>query len=395
MCELLPAACPVLTAAVTWRDVAAAVAKDSTLVCRVIAAALPDTLDHRAINTKRLELRDKVLENHTLALKTAQSIGCDVRVITEAALAAGEEAPLRLFLKQLKPAMERAGREAGARLATSRPASRSGSRASSRPPSTYGSPSKVAVGPIPEGVVVAAAGNSGENRGGGGNGDDGSNNESIADVSNGSSFGSMKLRAVAGNRAGDGRRMSMPVSVSSPALQSMAAQGGGNASGTNSPFGGVKLRPAGNRQGSAGSGPPDTASVPMRAKTGGGAQQHRRLSMPAFGGGASSFGGGGTPKTKTGQSALLGWCQQQADGYAVCPLPSPQNAVLGLVLHRFIVTSARLEIVTSTGASRPISPPSLQWRDVSCPCLGHLIAGQHLCSLLARCWLSQTQACMN
>ncbi|KAB0800212.1 hypothetical protein PPYR_05952 [Photinus pyralis] len=51
--------------------------KDGILLCKVINHSCPDTIDERAINKKNLTLYRK-LENLTLALSSAQSIGCNV-----------------------------------------------------------------------------------------------------------------------------------------------------------------------------------------------------------------------------------------------------------------------------------------------------------------------------
>ncbi|XP_018334938.1 plastin-2 [Agrilus planipennis] len=51
--------------------------KDGILLCKVINHSCPDTIDERAINKKNLTLYRK-LENLTLALSSAQAIGCNV-----------------------------------------------------------------------------------------------------------------------------------------------------------------------------------------------------------------------------------------------------------------------------------------------------------------------------
>ena len=51
--------------------------KDGILLCKVINHSCPDTIDERAINKKNLTLYTKH-ENLTLALYSAQSIGCNI-----------------------------------------------------------------------------------------------------------------------------------------------------------------------------------------------------------------------------------------------------------------------------------------------------------------------------
>ncbi|GJQ66980.1 putative calcium ion binding protein [Trypoxylus dichotomus] len=51
--------------------------KDGILLCKVINHSCPDTIDERAINKKNLTLYTR-LENLTLALSSAQAIGCNV-----------------------------------------------------------------------------------------------------------------------------------------------------------------------------------------------------------------------------------------------------------------------------------------------------------------------------
>ncbi|XP_045464700.1 plastin-2 [Harmonia axyridis] len=51
--------------------------KDGILLCKVINHSCPDTIDERAINKKNLTLYTQ-LENLTLALSSAQAIGCNV-----------------------------------------------------------------------------------------------------------------------------------------------------------------------------------------------------------------------------------------------------------------------------------------------------------------------------
>lgn len=51
--------------------------KDGILLCKIINHSCPDTIDERAINKKNLTTYTK-LENLTLSLSSAQSIGCNV-----------------------------------------------------------------------------------------------------------------------------------------------------------------------------------------------------------------------------------------------------------------------------------------------------------------------------
>lgn len=51
--------------------------KDGILLCKIINHSCPDTIDERAINKKNLTLYTK-MENLTLALNSAQAIGCNV-----------------------------------------------------------------------------------------------------------------------------------------------------------------------------------------------------------------------------------------------------------------------------------------------------------------------------
>lgn len=51
--------------------------KDGILLCKIINHSCPDTIDERAINKKNLTLYTKH-ENLTLALNSAQSIGCNI-----------------------------------------------------------------------------------------------------------------------------------------------------------------------------------------------------------------------------------------------------------------------------------------------------------------------------
>ncbi|XP_022901244.1 plastin-2 isoform X1 [Onthophagus taurus] len=62
--------------------------KDGILLCKVINHSCPDTIDERAINKKNLTLYTK-LENLTLALSSAQSIGCNVVNIDAHSLSKG------------------------------------------------------------------------------------------------------------------------------------------------------------------------------------------------------------------------------------------------------------------------------------------------------------------
>ncbi|XP_022258848.1 plastin-1-like [Limulus polyphemus] len=51
--------------------------KDGVLICKVINHSCPETIDERAINKKNLSVYTKH-ENLTLALNSAQSIGCNI-----------------------------------------------------------------------------------------------------------------------------------------------------------------------------------------------------------------------------------------------------------------------------------------------------------------------------
>ncbi|KAG6517826.1 hypothetical protein ZIOFF_021225 [Zingiber officinale] len=53
-------------------------AKDGVLLCKLINAAVPGTIDERAINTKRVLNPWERNENHTLGLNSAKAIGCTV-----------------------------------------------------------------------------------------------------------------------------------------------------------------------------------------------------------------------------------------------------------------------------------------------------------------------------
>lgn len=63
--------------------------KDGILLCKVINHSCPDTIDERAINKKNLTVYTK-LENLTLALISAQSIGCNIVNIDAHDLAKGK-----------------------------------------------------------------------------------------------------------------------------------------------------------------------------------------------------------------------------------------------------------------------------------------------------------------
>lgn len=63
--------------------------KDGVLLCKIINLACPDTIDERAINKKNLTLYRKH-ENLTLALNSAQSIGCNIVNIDAHDLAKGK-----------------------------------------------------------------------------------------------------------------------------------------------------------------------------------------------------------------------------------------------------------------------------------------------------------------
>ncbi|CAL5333831.1 unnamed protein product [Camellia sinensis] len=52
------------------------IAKDGVLLCKLINLAVPDTIDERAINTKRVLNPWERNENHTLCLNSAKAIGC-------------------------------------------------------------------------------------------------------------------------------------------------------------------------------------------------------------------------------------------------------------------------------------------------------------------------------
>lgn len=51
--------------------------QDGLIICKLINLAVPDTIDERAINKKHLNIYSK-LENLTLALMSAQAIGCNI-----------------------------------------------------------------------------------------------------------------------------------------------------------------------------------------------------------------------------------------------------------------------------------------------------------------------------
>ncbi|CAA0815362.1 Fimbrin-5 [Striga hermonthica] len=53
-------------------------AKDGVLLCKLINVAVPNTIDERAINTKRVINPWERNENHTLCLNSAKAIGCTV-----------------------------------------------------------------------------------------------------------------------------------------------------------------------------------------------------------------------------------------------------------------------------------------------------------------------------
>ncbi|XP_059666483.1 fimbrin-1-like [Cornus florida] len=53
-------------------------AKDGVLLCKLINVAVPNTIDERAINTKRVLNPWERNENHTLCLNSAKAIGCTV-----------------------------------------------------------------------------------------------------------------------------------------------------------------------------------------------------------------------------------------------------------------------------------------------------------------------------
>ncbi|KAG2682425.1 hypothetical protein I3843_11G191400 [Carya illinoinensis] len=53
-------------------------AKDGVLLCKLINVAVPNTIDERAINTKRILNPWERNENHTLCLNSAKAIGCTV-----------------------------------------------------------------------------------------------------------------------------------------------------------------------------------------------------------------------------------------------------------------------------------------------------------------------------
>lgn len=53
-------------------------AKDGVLLCKLINVAVPNTIDERAINTKRVLNPWERNENHTLGLNSAKAIGCTV-----------------------------------------------------------------------------------------------------------------------------------------------------------------------------------------------------------------------------------------------------------------------------------------------------------------------------
>lgn len=63
--------------------------KDGILLCKIINLSCPDTIDERAINKKNLTLYTKH-ENLTLALNSAQSIGCNIVNIDAHDLAKGK-----------------------------------------------------------------------------------------------------------------------------------------------------------------------------------------------------------------------------------------------------------------------------------------------------------------
>ncbi|KAK9498028.1 hypothetical protein O3M35_003913 [Rhynocoris fuscipes] len=63
--------------------------KDGILLCKVINHSCPDTIDERAINKKNLTVYRK-FENLTLALNSAQSIGCNIVNIDAHDLAKGK-----------------------------------------------------------------------------------------------------------------------------------------------------------------------------------------------------------------------------------------------------------------------------------------------------------------
>ncbi|GKC33666.1 fimbrin-1 [Tanacetum coccineum] len=53
-------------------------ARDGVLLCKLINVAVPNTIDERAINTKRMLNPWERNENHTLCLNSAKAIGCTV-----------------------------------------------------------------------------------------------------------------------------------------------------------------------------------------------------------------------------------------------------------------------------------------------------------------------------
>ncbi|KAI3755903.1 hypothetical protein L1987_55712 [Smallanthus sonchifolius] len=53
-------------------------ARDGVLLCKLINVAVPNTIDERAINTKRILNPWERNENHTLCLNSAKAIGCTV-----------------------------------------------------------------------------------------------------------------------------------------------------------------------------------------------------------------------------------------------------------------------------------------------------------------------------
>jgi hypothetical protein len=75
---------------------------DSTLLCRLMARADPNSLDERAMNTEDLDDPENVLENHTLFLLCAQSIGCAVTDVEPEDLAAGKVDGLMTILRIIR-----------------------------------------------------------------------------------------------------------------------------------------------------------------------------------------------------------------------------------------------------------------------------------------------------
>ncbi|KAJ6233895.1 fimbrin-1 [Anaeramoeba flamelloides] len=72
--------------------------KDGLLLCKLINACVPETIDVRVINTFNEEIdfdsgRESVLENHTLCINSALAIGCSIKGIKPTSLIDEEETP--------------------------------------------------------------------------------------------------------------------------------------------------------------------------------------------------------------------------------------------------------------------------------------------------------------